>query len=118
MITLKSTRLFVATLFALIIGAFYVVNAMDKKSENVGNQKPLEVMVWHYQLNSTNPTDINNPANYALTKPDQDITCGSGEIVCEIQDTANPSNSAQPALSHGNVSDNPTDYSRTLRTAF
>lgn len=122
MITLKNTRLLVATLFALFVGAFFVAKAMskteDKKSEIVNSQNQLTEMIWYYQLNSTVPADINNPANYALTKPDENVNCGSGTIVCEIQDTANPSNSSQPALSHGSVSDNPLDYNRTLRTAF
>lgn len=122
MITIKNTRLLVVTLFALFVGAFFVVKAMSKseykKSEITNSQNQLTEMTWYYQLNSTNPADINNPANYALTKPDEDVTCGSGAIVCEIQDTPNPSNSSQPALSHGNVSDNPDDYNRTLRTAF
>ncbi len=87
----------------------------------VTNEKPVEKpapQLWFYQSNSTATADINNPANYALTKPSSSVNCGEGAIVCSIQDEADPSNSSQPAMSHGNVSSNPTSYSRNLRTPF
>jgi len=106
-------------LMVLIFGVFMVVKAMEKKENTpIDNLvKKVEVQTWYYQSNSTSASAINNPENYALTKP-AGANCGTGPVVCSIKDEADPSNSDQPALSHGNVSSNPSAYSRNMRTAF
>ncbi|RZJ76919.1 MAG: hypothetical protein EOO45_00435 [Flavobacterium sp.] len=73
---------------------------------------------WYYQLNSTDTNDINNPENYSLGQPDEGISCGTGSVVCSIQDVPDSSDDTKPALTHGNVTSNPTPYSRSQRVPF
>lgn len=71
---------------------------------------------WYYKLTSMDPADLNNPSNYQST-PLPGATCGSGDIVCRIEDEANSGNSTIPALSHGNVSSNLTAYRADFKEA-
>lgn len=111
-------RLRIASLFALLVGAFFAVNAMDNKDDNKSSNGKLAPQIYYYQLNSTNASDINNPNNYALTKPGNGETpCGEGDYVCSIVDEPNPSNPAQPRLTNPVVG-NETAYSLEERPEF
>ncbi|TCR14374.1 hypothetical protein EDF67_101478 [Sphingobacterium sp. JUb78] len=77
MITLKNTRLFVATLFALIVGAFYVVNAMDKQIET---EEPKLSTTWYFQGSSL--AEAEDASNYSQT-PHPNCNVGS-ELPCEL----------------------------------
>lgn len=77
MITLKNTRLFVATLFALIIGAFYVVNAMDKQSEA---KEPKTSTTWYFQGSSL--AQAEDASNYSQI-PHPNCNVGTA-LPCEL----------------------------------
>ncbi|MEN5234357.1 hypothetical protein [Sphingobacterium faecium] len=77
MITLKNTRLFVATLFALIIGAFYIVNAMDKQSET---KEPKTSTTWYFQGSSL--AQAEDASNYSQI-PHPNCNVGTA-LPCEL----------------------------------
>lgn len=119
MATLHNKWLRAISLLALFIGVFFVINAFGKKEEAVKEvKKAVQEQTWYYQLNSTDAGQINNPENYALTKPDESINCGIGPVVCSIQDIPDPLDENVPNFSHGDVTSNPTPYERSLRTPF
>lgn len=112
---LKNNWLRAGITLLFLLGAFFVVKAMNKSKESVPAVKQPAEKTWYYQLNSTNPADIDNPANYALSKPMNAGECGVplATVICSITDVEG--SSGQPAFTHGNVSSNPTSYARTLR---
>jgi len=59
MITLKNTRLLVATLFALFVGAFFVVKAMNKKEAPTA-KKLVEYVYFQFD-SSGQPMPIADP---------------------------------------------------------
>lgn len=114
----KNIGLRALAFIALIAGSYFAVQAMQTKKDKVITTASLASQTWYYQINSTNPSDVNNPANYALTKPSPSINCGTGTVMCSIQDEPNPSTPSQPAFTHGNVDDNELDYEANKRPPF
>ncbi|MBD1428500.1 hypothetical protein [Sphingobacterium litopenaei] len=115
---LKNIGLRALSFIALIAGSYFAVQAMHSAKVKDISKTSLASQTWYYQLNSTNPSDVNNPANYALTKPTPSISCGTGTVMCSIQDEPSTSNPSQPAFTHGNVADNELDYEANKRPPF
>jgi len=114
---IKKSLIAVGSALTLTVGIAFAVNAMENKISITEKQPATQT--YYYQLNSTSPADVNNRNNYALTKPGNgQVECGEGIYICEIQDTPHPSNDEKPAMSFGNVTDNPDDYEAAERPAF
>ncbi|MFU1859866.1 hypothetical protein ACK8HY_22915 [Sphingobacterium sp. NGMCC 1.201703] len=114
---IKRSLITVGSALTLVLGIAFAVNAMEKKISIIEEQPATQT--YYYQLNSTTPADVNNRNNYALTKPGNgQVECGDGIYICEIQDTPHPSDATKPAMSLGNVTDNPDDYEAAERPAF
>lgn len=106
MITLKNSRLFVATLFALILGAFFYVKATDKKTPTP-TKKILEYVYFQFDssgqpmpitdLDQNTHEEGSNPYNCPnATGP----VCSSGYAQSDLEQDANgdwvPKSTATP----------------------
>jgi hypothetical protein len=110
MATQKKARLSALATFVMVavLGLSFAFKPFISKTEKVVSQE------WFYKLTSTNPADINNPANYQST-PLPGSSCDGDDIVCRIVDVPNSSNSSVPALSLGTVTGHLTAYSTQFK---
>ncbi|CAM3584870.1 hypothetical protein [Sphingobacterium prati] len=63
--------------FFLLIGAFWVVKAMEKKTVKVTSQK--ELVVFHYASEDTSPGAFADPDNWVEGTSPSTRPCGNGE---------------------------------------
>ncbi|MGF7025863.1 hypothetical protein [Sphingobacterium sp. HSC-15S19] len=88
--------------FFLLIGAFWVVKAMEKKEEAKVEKKVLEEEVWFdYTSSSTTPSDYNISTNYHLAGDGtEEPDCPEGDdIRCAVKAKRSTSNPNQPDMS-------------------
>lgn len=57
-------------ILAFVVSVSFAVTEVMKKENHVKASKAVITQIWYYQLNSNADEDIDNPANYATTKPD------------------------------------------------
>lgn len=77
MSTLKNTRLLVATLFALFVGAFFVVKAMNKADKPSVSKA---TNIWYFQGSSL--AEAQDAENYSQT-PHPSCNMGTA-LPCEV----------------------------------
>ncbi len=92
-------------LAAIAAVMFFSASAFTKAVHNAKTDS----QVWHLK---DGQSDASNPANYEPSSGSE--SCGGNSQICDITDVAG-SNPDQPALSFGDPSSNPSQYSATLR---
>ncbi|WP_166332575.1 hypothetical protein [Sphingobacterium chungjuense] len=107
------TSLFTLILALIAIGTFAFTAVMNNK----GNKVELVGTVnqtWYFT--GTDQNDPNDPTLYSL-EPIDGVQCGgSSPTVCSIVDQADPSNSNQPNMTHGQVNQDTGDlYQKSFR---
>lgn len=109
MITLKNTRLLVATLFVLFVGAFFVVKAMNKADKPSFSKA---ANIWYFQGSTL--IEAEDATNYSQT-PHPSCNMGS-ELPCEVPvDNAPDQSSLQNFLDGKTGADIRDNYATSKR---
>ncbi len=109
MITLKNTRLLVATLFALFVGAFFVFKAMNKTSKPIVTKT---TNIWYFQGSTL--AEAEDASNYSQT-PHPSCNMGSA-LPCEVPvDNAPDQSSLQTFLDGKTGADIRDNYATSKR---
>lgn len=77
MATLKTKWLRAIAVFSLLLGAFFVVKAMEKETKTT-----LAPMTVYFQPQSNDASEIQNPSNWD-SEP-QDVECDGFAYLCEV----------------------------------